>query len=379
MKNKKLRIKKMVSVLLAFCFTICVAYTESKAEESTLEDVSAKSAILITADTKEIIFDKQADEQMSMASTTKIMTALLGLEKCAEEDNPVVEITEEMVLVEGSSMGLRAGDKLPLYDIICGMMLSSGNDAANSVALYISENAEEFANLMNERAAEIGMASTNFVTASGLDDDEHYTTAYDMALLAAEAMENEDFRNIVASETIIVNFQEPEKSVTYTNHNKLLWQYEDCIGIKTGFTKKSGRCLVSAAKRDGVTLIAVTLNAPDDWNDHAAMFEYGFSVTEKVTLDATKIEGTLPVVGSDIEKIIVRGESAHEITTIGGNIESIIRLPKFIYAEVKQGETIGRIDYYIDGEKIYSIPIIAAESAGYIVKEKGFFDKLFNR
>ena len=165
------------------------------------------------------------------------MTALLALEEAEKEGDPTVTVTEEMVAVEGSSMGLRAGDELPLTGLAAGMLLASGNDAANAVALYLDGSQEAFAERMNRRAVEIGMGNTHFVTPSGLDDEAHYSTAFDMALLAREALKNNKFRELASSGTYQIAFDNPEKKVQYTNHNKLLWLYEGCIGVKTGFTK----------------------------------------------------------------------------------------------------------------------------------------------
>ena len=238
--------------------------------------VSAQAAIVIHADSGKVLYEKNADEQRSMASTTKIMTALIALETAAADD-PVVTITDEMVRVEGSSMGLQPGDQLTLKSLAAGMLIVSGNDAANSAAIAISGSTEAFAEKMNQRAQELGMEHTHFVTPSGLDDDAHYSTARDMATLAAAAMKNPDFAAIVGQKAMNISFITPDQTRRYTNHNKLLNLYEGCTGVKTGFTKKSGRCLVSAAERDGIRLIAVTLNAPDDWNDHMALLNDGFS------------------------------------------------------------------------------------------------------
>ncbi len=341
--------------------------------------LSAQSAVLIAADTGSVVYEKNADEKRSMASTTKIMTALLALEAAEDSGDPTVEITGEMVAVEGSSMGLRAGDEITLTNLAAGMLLASGNDAANAAALYLAGSQEEFADLMNRRAEEIGMENTHFVTPSGLDDEEHYSTAYDMALLAREAMKNTAFRHLASSANLQVEFAEPEKKVSYTNHNKLLWQYPGCIGVKTGFTKKSGRCLVSAAERDGVTLIAVTLNAPDDWNDHAALLDYGFSALESVSFDGADFSADLPLVGSYRESLRVRGGTGGSVTLPkeeAGRVTCRVLLPAFCYAPIEEGEQVGKLQYYLDGSPVYSVPLLAEESAVFAPKELGFWEKL---
>lgn len=329
--------------------------------------VSAQSAILISGDDGTVIFEKNSHERLAMASTTKIMTALLTLEEAERAGDPVIDITEEMVRVEGSSMGLQAGNRLTLTNLTSGMLLASGNDAANAAALYLGESQEGFAKLMNARAREIGMEETNFVTPSGLDDDEHYSTAYDMALLGREAMMNDEFARIAGSSALQVEFIEPEQRVSYTNHNKLLRIYDGCIGIKTGFTKKAGRTLVSAARREGTTLIAVTLNAPDDWDDHTAMFDYGFETVKTVQMGGEALPETLPVAGSDKQGVTLRmGQRLSMTLPIeqAQGVESRVLLPRFLYAPVMAGERVGRVQYLMGGEEIYSVPIIASEEAG---------------
>lgn len=342
--------------------------------------VSAQSAILISGDDGTVIFEKNAHESLAMASTTKIMTALLTLEEAERSGDPVIDITGEMVAVEGSSMGLREGDRLTLVNLTSGMLLASGNDAANAAAVYLGGSQEGFAELMNSRAREIGMTETNFVTPSGLDDDEHYSTAYDMALLGREAMENEEFARIVGSSALQVEFIEPEQRISYQNHNKLLQIYDGCIGIKTGFTKKAGRTLVSAARRDGTTLIAVTLNAPDDWDDHMAMFDYGFSKVKTVELGGEVLPESLPMAGSDKGGIDIRmGQGLSMTLPIeqAQGLESRVLLPRFLYAPVQAGERVGRVQYLMDGQEVYSVPIIAAEEARAIVPpEKTWWEKI---
>ena len=257
------------------------------AETAESVSVSAYAAVLCEPVSGTVLFEKNSREVLPVASTTKIMTAMLAFE--SEHRGDPVTITPEMISVEGSSMGLRAGEVLALGDIARGMMMASGNDGANAIALYLSDSTEAFSEKMNARAAELHMMQTRFVTPSGLDAEGHGSTAYDMALLAAEAMQNEEFAAAVGRTTLSVPFISPEKTVRYENHNRLLKLYPDCTGIKTGFTKKAGRCLVSSAERDGARLICVTLNAPDDWNDHMNLYDYGFVQLAERTYTAAAI------------------------------------------------------------------------------------------
>ena len=344
---------RLISILvLIFAFSFSV----NAVSEPT---VSAYSAILINADTKEVLFEKNAHTKRSMASTTKIMTGLLAVESGRLEEVVAVGGIQS----EGSSIGLKSGYKLTLEALTYGMMLESGNDAAEVVAEFLSGSEEEFAVQMNEKADNIGMAETNFVTSSGLDSQEHYSTAYDMALLGAYAVENPVFREIVSTKQKTIGFIEPDISMTFSNHNKLLSWCDGVFGIKTGFTKKSGRCLVSACERDDTTLIAVTLNAGDDWNDHAKLYNYGYE-----TLDSCELFIRTP------EKLRVYGGTKNEITIDlndnpvrqsyldGNKITQKIYLPAFLYAPINVGEIIGKAELYRNGRVIGSYHITASET-----------------
>ena len=348
-------------------------------------EVSAQSAVVLTADTGTVLFEKDGHTPRPVASTTKIMTALLALEAAQEQGDPLVDITQEMVAVEGSSMGLQAGDSISLTGLAAGMLLASGNDAANAAALYLDGSLESFAARMNQRAAALGMEDTHFVTPSGLDGEDaqglgHLSTAYDMALLARAALEDQAFRQLCSSPSLAVEFAEPVKRVTYTNHNKLLTQYQGCVGVKTGFTKEAGRCLVSAAERDGALLIAVTLNAPNDWEDHTALLDYGFSQVEPYQLAGGDVRLTVPVVGSPVEVMSLRGSNGGEVTLPlgqGAQVERVVRVPKFLYAPVESGEQVGEICWYLEGQLLGSAPLTAAGAAPLQEKAPSLWERLF--
>lgn len=348
-------------------------------------EVSAQSAVVLTADTGTVLFEKDGHTPRPVASTTKIMTALLALEAAQEQGDPLVDITQEMVAVEGSSMGLQAGDSISLTGLAAGMLLASGNDAANAAALYLDASLESFAARMNQRAAALGMEDTHFVTPSGLDGEDaqglgHLSTAYDMALLARAALEDQAFRQLCSSPSLAVEFAEPVKRVTYTNHNKLLTQYQGCVGVKTGFTKEAGRCLVSAAERDGALLIAVTLNAPNDWEDHAALLDYGFTQVEPYPLAGGDVRLTVPVVGSPVEVVSLRGSNGGEVTLPlgqGAQVERVVHAPKFLYAPVEAGEQVGEICWYLEGQLLGSAPLTAAGAAPLQKKAPSLWERLF--
>ena len=366
----------MGCLLLAFCIP-CV-FAEPAEQVRKAPQVSAQSAVLINADTGSVLYEKNAREKLPMASTTKIMTAWLTLEAAAAQDK-VVTVTEEMVRVEGSSMGLMPGYKLHLSDLAVGMLLASGNDAANTAAIAIDGSIEAFAARMNERASEIGMQDTHFVTPSGLDAEEHYSTAYDMALLGAAAMQDEAFSQIACQRQLAVDFVYPEITAYYTNHNKLLRLYEDCIGVKTGFTKKSGRCLVSAAERDGVSLVAVTLNAPDDWNDHQALYDYGFSLFSSYTLDGGETQYKADVVGGMADSVLLTAGKQEVFLTKEeyAALECTVEQIPFLYAPVKAGDKAGCIRYELNGKTVAELPLTAKQAVTkQAPQEKNFWQKV---
>lgn len=343
------------------------------------DDLSAKSAIVINSSTKEIVFEKNAYQKRSMASTTKIMTAVLAVES-GKMDETVV-ITPEMCGAEGTSIGLKAGYKIRFYDLLCGLMLESGNDAAEAIAIYLSGKKENFAKKMNEKAAEIGMTNSNFVTPSGLDDEEHYTTAYDMAILGSYAMELDLLREICSSKTKKVDFVEPDITVTFSNHNRLLRSYDGAVGIKTGFTKKSGRCLVSAAERDGALFIAVTLSAGDDWNDHRKMLDFAFETVkhEDVYL---RFPETVKVMGGVSGEIKVNS-SEYPIKIShqgGGEITQKVYISPFVYAPLKEGDRLGKAEIFYDGKLMKTVYLTAKENcdaqAETYIERKSIFQKI---
>ena len=254
--------------LLRGLWVLCLIFCIPPAVGEALE-VSATAAVLMDADMGQVLYEKNGDRQMLIASTTKIMTALVVLEHAAPDD--VITVTPDH-MAEGSSMYLRAGETVRVEELLYGLLLCSGNDAA----LALTECAgglTPFVALMNEKAAALGMAHTSFANPNGLDADGHYSTARDMAVLAAAAVENPTFRRICSSRSVTIGQR------TMENHNRLLRQVEGCVGLKTGYTRAAGRTLVSCAERDGCRLVAVTLQDGNDWADHAALYDYGFRLT----------------------------------------------------------------------------------------------------
>ena len=375
--------KRILSMLLAFAilpaaFSLTASAQQDAAKEP---EVSAKAAILIDADSGAVLFAKNETEKLPMASTTKIMTALLTLEAAAVHD-PVVTITDEMIRVEGSSMGIMPGNKIALSGLAEGMLMVSGNDAANAAAIAVAGSTQEFVKRMNSRAREMGLKNTSFVTPSGLDADGHYSTAKDMAVLGAQALKNEEFATIVSRKEINVQFVNPVQTIRYGNHNRLLSLYPDCIGIKTGFTKKAGRCLVSAAERDGVRLVAVTLRDPNDWDDHIKLFEYGFSERIPFEPDTGKVRLSVPVAGGVKDSVAVTAGRAEEVSIRAGDeekIKCVTELPRFVYAPVREGELVGSLRYTLNGKTIAEAPLTAAEDVQSPPPRKSLFQRIRDR
>lgn len=323
---------------------------------------SAKAAVVLNGDTGEVIYAKNQNDRLPMASTTKIMTALLLCEY-GNLDREIT-VTDEMVRVEGSSMGLLCGDRVTLHDLLYGLMLASGNDAANTIAVVVAGSCQKFAEMMNNKAKEIGLKNTNFVTPSGLDDPNHYSTAYDMALLTKYALKNADFAAAVSSKSATLNYGNPPYRRTLTNHNKLLNMVDGCVGVKTGFTKKSGRCLVSAVKRDGKFIITVTLNDPNDWADHKTLIEYGLNSIKQTEITPKVSEIKIPVISGEKDSITAKIApfTVNSLESEGFTCE--VYLPKFIYAPIKMGDVLGKAVYKQNGNIIAETEILSNDEIG---------------
>lgn len=323
--------------------------------------VSAKAAVVLNGDTGEVLTAKNADERLPMASTTKIMTAFLLCE--AGGLDRTLPVSAEMVRVEGTSMGLMPGDIVSRRDLLYGMLLASGNDAANAAAVCLGGTAERFVGMMNEKAVSLGLANTHFVTPSGLDADGHYTTARELALLTRAALKNADFAAAAAAKSITLCYGNPPCRRTLVNHNRLLKSYDGLIGVKTGFTKKAGRCLVTAAKRDGKFVIVVTLNDPDDWRDHTALLDAGFSALRVIVCQPPADRLTLPVTGGRKNRLLLPLDPlAAAVSDTGEPVTCRILLPRFVYAPVRAGEQLGTVVYYRGGTEIKSAALRAPES-----------------
>lgn len=374
--------KKVVSVFAAVLLTAGLPFPAAYAEEEPA--VAAKAAVVISADTGEVIYSLDHNEKLPMASTTKIMSALLCIESGGLDEPFVVD--SDAIRVEGSSMGLQEGDIVTKYALCCGMLLPSGNDAANAAAVEISGSIEDFAKLMNDRAMEIGLSKTYFVTPSGLEGDGHGSSAYDMAVLASVALRNEVFRDICSSESIKLEFGNPPYTRWLSNTNKLLSLYGGTYGVKTGFTDEAGRCLVSACQRDGKDLICVTLNDRNDWNDHMSLYDYCFGRVSTIEPELPQ-DLTLELAGSDRDKIKVGAAELPSPVTVGPEeaceLSYSIIAPPFVYAPVRVGDELAELSISCNGREIRRIPLTASENADFKApqpkKKKGFLNNLISK
>ncbi len=323
--------------------------------------VSAQSAVVLDAASGRVLYDKNMERRSGMASTTKIMTAIVALESGNLEDT--VKVSATAAGVEGSSMYLSAGEEITLEHLLYGLMLVSGNDAATAIAEHIGGSVEKFAAMMNDKAKEIGVENTHFDNPHGLATDTHYTTAKDLAQITAYGLKNEKFAEIVSTKNKKVPWQGKSYQRQLNNHNKLLTMYDGCIGIKTGFTKATGRCLVSAVKREGMTLVCVTLNAPDDWNDHMKLYEDAFSryhatpiLTEGQEMGEVEVKG-----GTESSvKAVIPSDCYFPVTEEEkGKLTVIQELNNSAEAPVRTGQTVGMAGVELNGERFLSYPIVA--------------------
>ena len=314
---------------------------------------SAASAVLIEQTSGRVLYQQNPDDERLIASITKIMTAVVALEHADKARSYTVTAAD---MAEGSSMYLKPGDTLLLEELLYGLMLVSGNDAALAVAHCVAGSLEGFVALMNETAERLGMAHTHFANPNGLDAEGHYSSARDMAVLAAYALENQDFRRIVSTASVTIG----ERYLV--NHNKLLRMCECCIGVKTGFTKAAGRTLVSAATRAGMTLVCTTLNDGDDWNDPMALLDYGFANYHMETaVPAGRVLASVLVrEGTVVSVPLTAADDLCYPLTGDETLTVVARAPLSIPAPVVPGQTVGEVCAYLEGEEVAKVDLIAA-------------------
>ena len=331
-------------------------------------ETSAASAIVIHSG-GEVIYEKNADTRSLIASTTKLMTAIVTIENCALDDE--LEVEAESCGIEGSSMYLRPGQRITVEELLYGLLLVSGNDAADALAKYTAGSIENFAALMNEKAQSLGMTDSSFSNPHGLDAENHYSTARDMAVLMDYCMNNEDFARIISASSRQIGEQ------SYYNHNKLLWRCSGCLGGKTGYTLAAGRCLVSCCERDGTRYICVTLSDPDDWNDHCRLYDWAFSqYCDRRPLSGADLPDVPVISGSAPAVSVVPEEEPVLFLPRDAELSVRYELPRFVFAPVKAGERAGRCAIIYDGkvaaecELLYAVnvPILARTSGNLYLR-----------
>ena len=336
------------------------------------EAVSARRAYVLDAVSGRELFARDPDERSLIASTTKIMTALIVCEQCNVLDR--MRIPKEAVGIEGSSMYLKEGEVLTLQELLYGLMLSSGNDAAVALAIYCGGTVEGFAELMNDKARNLGLTGTHFENPNGLDSPGHYSTARDLAKLAAYAMKNPIFYKTVSAKSVRIG----ERCLT--NHNKLLWKLEGADGVKTGFTKAAGRILVSSATRQGRRIIGVTIDAPDDWNDHCQLLNEGFArYQDRQIVQAGQRVSVLEVLGGDARRIeVLAAEDFSYALAAEECPQLVLPGPGFVYAPAVEGAEAGFAYVLINGTVIGKVPVVYGATVEQEAEEqKGFWQKLF--
>jgi serine-type D-Ala-D-Ala carboxypeptidase (penicillin-binding protein 5/6) len=325
---------------------------------------TAKSACLMEAGTKRVLYEKNAHQRLPMASTTKVMTCILAIEAC--DIDKTIAINPAASGIEGSSIWLSPNEKIKIDDLLYGLMLSSGNDAAEALAYEIAGSIEEFSALMNRKAKEIGAKNTNFKNPHGLPDSEHYTTAYDLALISAYAMENEKFVDVVSTQYKNISWEAGDWDRSLKNKNKLLWDYDGANGVKTGYTDAAGRCVVTAAKQDNMQLVGVVLNDSDMFGDSMDILDYGFnSYAIKKVIDKGEkygsimvdmgVEASVDVYASDGVSYPLKKGEENKITTK-------IILDDSVTAPVLKGQTLGRIECLIDDKLVATSNLKATNS-----------------
>lgn len=324
--------------------------------------LSAQSAIVKDACSGRVLYSHNSDSKMGPASTTKILTAITALENC--DVNSVATVSPTAYGVEGSSMYLVLGEKLTLENLLYGLMLVSGNDAATAIAEHVSGSVDEFAKLMNSTAKKAGAENSSFTNPHGLSDKNHYTTASDLAAITAYAMRNPKFREIVSTYKKSIPWKDHDYDRHLVNHNKFLNIYEGCVGVKTGFTKATGRCLVTAVEKNGMTLICVTMNAPDDWNDHKTLFDSAFSEYTPLKLYSLgdKIS-SVHISNSKTKATLTTHQDIYiPIRETEKDIKTTIIPSENLQVPINKGDIIGSLQVELNGVTINRFPLTSAES-----------------
>lgn len=355
--------KRVPAVFLVFFVVFGIFSADAQAIS-----VPADSAVVMDVDSGRLLFAQDGNRKLPMASTTKILTALVAIENGNLDD--VVKVSQRAARAEGSLLYLREGDKITLRDLLYGLMLVSGNDAAEAIAEHVGGSVAGFADMMNAKAAELGASNSHFTNPHGLPDENHYTTAYDLTLITVHAMRNEIFSSIVATKYVRITINGAERQIK--NKNKILWQYEGGIGVKTGYTKAAGRCLVSAAERDGMKIVSTVLDCGDMWNESIRLLNDTFATYKNYTVVkkdsylgtvnvARGVKAYTDVYAPEEVKFVLTADEAEKID-YRINLAGSVKAPMFA------GDPLGTLQVWLDGALIYETDLLAAET----IEEEGY-------
>lgn len=353
---------------------VAVLVLASGSAHAKIAGVKTSACALVEVESQRVLYSENGDKKLPMASTTKIMTALVAIEKGNLSDT--VTITKEASGVEGSSIYLEVGETLTLEELLYGLMLHSGNDAAVAIAIHVGGSVAGFCEMMNQKARELGANNTRFVNPHGLPAEGHYTTAHDLAIIAAAAMKNEQFRKIVGTTAITIPHDGRSWDRALHNKNKFLYSYEGANGVKTGYTKAAGRCFVGGAERNGMQLVSVVLNCSDIYNDTAAILDYGFANFARHTVLAKNaVLGEVSVKNGVEQALEARAKDDIVLTLTeeeSQRTEVVAKLLASVDAPVEAGDYLGTAEVWLDGAMIASMDLVSTVS----VREKTFFDYL---
>lgn len=345
--------------------SLIVSIVSCSLNVSASKDTSARAAVIMDVNSGRVLYSKNMDEKLAMASTTKIMTTLVAIESGKLKET--VTVSRKASITEGSSIYLRQGERHTVNDLLYAIMLRSGNDAAVAVAEHVGGSIEGFAALMNKKAAEIGAVNTHFDNPHGLDSATHYTTARDLALITAYALRNPVFAEIVSSKKKTIEGPPNEGwDRNMVNKNKMLWQFEGGNGVKTGFTKKAGRCLVSSATRNGMQLVCVVLNCGPMWDDSSALLEYGFgNYSNEMVVNKDNIFKVVEVRNGKEKFVAVKPKQDYYIALKAGEKDNISLQPKDMLtaqAPLYKGESAGKLEVYLDNGLLSTVELEYTES-----------------
>ncbi len=360
--------KHLCALLLAALLSAGLTVSALAAEAP---ETSAAAYVLMDDASGRVLASKDPEEPRLIASTTKVLTALLALE--------ALDLDEEVVIdpawtgIEGSTMYLAPGQTLTVRELLYGLLLASGNDAATALACLVSGSVEAFAERMNERAAALGCGTAHFENPSGLDGEAHHASALDLAKILREAIRNDEFVRLVSTQSVTVGDH------TFVNHNRLLRECEGVFGGKTGYTEAAGRTLVSCCERGGVTILCVTLSDPDDWQDHAALYDWAYGEYSLAETAARSSFGEIPVIGGEKPAVgVVSTEALSVLRREGESVSIALCLPRFVYADVRQGDRIGTASVFVDGVLADEAPLVFSDSVSRTPEIRPGFRSVLN-